>query len=183
MSRGWGGWFAYCIAITAVTAGLTHLLAVLVLPGRSPTSAYASLAKAVGGATLKTSVQAWTEAFPDPGITGAACLYDLRQGPVSVSLAVNQEVFAVLSVHDRNGRVLAGLTSRAVRDGRLALTVTAEDTTHRPQEPRSGTSADITVDAMEPQGFARAAVLARAPSEQADAAALAASLTCRPAAP
>lgn len=187
MSGPWGGRVAYGIAVIVVVAGLTHLSAVLALPGRSEASAYATLAASLGGTTMRTTAAGeGAGAFADPALPEAACLYDLRHGPVSASLAVADGAFAVLSVHDRHGRVLAGLTSRSARNGRLGLTVTASgaEPARRANEttPAGGLS-DIRVEAAEPLGFVLAEVLATEPSEQAGAAAAAAALSCRPAPP
>lgn len=179
----WGGRLAYLLAVTLVVAGLTHLTAVLVLPGRSAASAYASFAAALAGTTLRTMVRPQAVPFADPALPGAVCLYDLRQGPVSASLAVAEDAFVVLSVHDRHGRVLAGLTTRSAREGRLGLTVAAagEGTVRRPDD--AAARGDIRVEAAEPEGFVLAEALARAPSEQASAEATASGLSCRPARP
>ncbi len=187
MSGTWGGRAAYGLALVLVVAGLTHLSTVLARPGRSETSAYAALAAALGGTTLRTTAAGNPAgAFTDPALPDAACLYDLRHGPVSASLAVADGAFAVMSVHDRHGRVLAGLTSRSARNGRLGLTIAdaSAETVRRASEtaPAGGLS-DIRVEAPEPLGFVLAEVLATEPSEQAGAAAAAAALSCRPAGP
>lgn len=185
--EGWRGRSLYGLALIAVVAGLTHLLTVLVLPGRSTTSAYAMLHGSLGGTTLKTlAIGSTPVAFTDPAFPNAACLYDLRKGPVSASLAVAEGIFAALSIHDRHGRVLAGLTSRATRNGRLGLTIAmsrTEPARHPNGSTQEGTLSDIRVEAADPLGFVLAEVLAAEPSEQPDAAAMAAALSCRPALP
>lgn len=183
----WSGRTIYCLALILVVAGLTHLSAVLVLPGRSHASAYAALATALKGTTLKTMAgEKQPAAFTDPAFPNAACLYDLRDGPVSMSLAVTPDQFVTLSVHDRHGRLLAGLTSRSARNGRLGLTIIASNAAplRRSSETTSDSGiSDIRVEATEPLGFVLAEVLATEPSEQISATATAGALSCRPSTP
>lgn len=183
MIGAWRGRTVYCGALILVVAGLTHLSVVLVLPGRSHASAYAALVTALEGTTLTTlEGRKQPAAFTDPAFPNAACLYDLRYGPVSVSLAVSEDQFAALSVHDRHGRVLAGITSRSARNGRLGLTVTASNAMPlrlSRQSMSDGATNDIQVEATEPLGFVLAEVLAAEPSEQISATSTAAALSCR----
>lgn len=178
---------AYLLVLVMVVAGLTHLTAVLTLPGRDHASAYAVLVAELGGTSLKTQPEdVATGAFRDPALPSAACLYDLRQGPVSARLAVTDDAFAVLSVHDRHGRVLAGLTSRSARNGQLGLVVVksgAATAGHSDRTIPAAIMSDLHIEVNEPMGFVLAEVLAAEPSEQAQAATMAAAMSCRPAEP
>ena len=181
MNGPWAGRAVYLLAMVVVTAGLTHLSVILALPGRSRASAYAVLA-APGATTLETlRLDNRFETFADPALASAACLYDLRQGPVSASLAVTGSDFAVLSVHDRHGRVLAGSTSRSARSGEVGLSIASPNPGRAGEGLVPGSGGDLLVEASEPLGFILAEVLATEPSTQENAAAIAAALTCRPA--
>lgn len=189
MTGGRGGRLVYLLGVGLVVAGLTHVSAVLMGPRQSRTSMFASLGVMLGGTTLKTVVLTPIARsripFTDPALPSAACLFDLRHGPVSASLDVGSTAVADLAVYDRQGRVLAAVTGSSARKGRLGLKIvpTGSNPAHRPDQSQGDDPADIVIESAEALGFVLAETLARQPSEQDDAEARLATLACRPAVP
>ena len=159
------------------------------LPYRSDRDAYArvsTLARAQRLVTVSESESA-PSVFPDrdPAVATAFCLYDLRAGPVRVSLDVGDADELALSLHGRHGLAFYGLTDRSASHGGLAVTLMTPDqlAAARAREEADDPAGDLRVAAPEPEGFAAASVLATAPSAAPAAMARARRLVCGPAKP
>ncbi len=183
MIRRWLQATAYWSALVLVIAALTHLVSILALPYRSADTAYARVARAAGRRPLTSVVVASEERGPDqdPALVTSVCLYDLRQGPIAITLDVPSTGFAALSVADRYGRMLYGLTNRSAAHDQLALTILSSVQVTRRSAASEAAATDVRVESTEPEGFVVAQWLATAPSERPAAEAGVAHLSCRPA--
>jgi uncharacterized membrane protein len=114
----------------ALTAGLVHVVAILIIPRYATNDAYARLAR-LGpvDATMPLPGAGSREArlFPyfDPAVAAAFCRYDLSNGPVRVKAPVARYEFSSISFHTRRGDIFYALTDRAATQSALeALVVT-----------------------------------------------------------
>jgi uncharacterized membrane protein len=112
----------------AFTAGVVHIVAILIIPLYASNDAYARLAE-LGpvNATILLSQDRVNSLFPfrDPSVAAAFCRYDLRNGPLRVKAPVTRYEFSSLSFHTRRGVISYALTDRAATQGALeALVVT-----------------------------------------------------------
>jgi uncharacterized membrane protein len=112
----------------AITAGLVHIVAILIIPLYASNDAYARLAT-LGPtiATILLSQNPASDLFPfrDPAVAASFCRYDLRQGPLRVKAAITRYEYSSLSFHTRRGGIFYALTDRAATQGALeALVVT-----------------------------------------------------------
>lgn len=171
---------AHAVALLLAAAGATHLATVLVLPARGPDSLWERARRAKDGAVGATLAgAALVDLGPDqdPALATALCRYDLRDGPLEVSLDVGAAEYAVLTVLSRHSRVLGSLTSRAAKENRLALAVVPAGS---PTPAATATVRAVRVDAPEPEGLVAAQVLFSTASHKPGAEAAARSLSCRP---
>lgn len=119
----------------------------------------------------------------DPAVVTSFCLYDLRAGPVRVSLDVGDADELALSLHGRHGVAFYGLTDRSASHGSLAVTLMTPEQLADAQTRDSADdpATDLRVGAPEPEGFAAASVLATSPSAGPAAMSRARRLVCGPA--
>lgn len=179
----------YLGAVALVAGAIAHLASVLALPYRSNGDAYAKVSAFAHGQRLLTVSESpsGSSVFPDhdPAVATAFCLYDLRAGPVRVSLDVGDADELALSMHGRHGVAFYGLTNRSASHGGLAVTLMTPEQLAGAR--MSGTSedpaGDLRVAAPEPEGFAAASVLATAPSAAPAALDRARRLVCGPVKP
>jgi uncharacterized membrane protein len=113
----------------ALTAGLVHIVAILIIPLYASNDAFARLSQL--GPTNKTillpDADAPARLFPygDPAVAASFCRYDLRDGPLRVKAPVARYEFASLSFHTRRGSIFYALTDHAATQNILdALVVT-----------------------------------------------------------
>ncbi len=114
----------------ALTAGLVHIVAILIIPLYASNDAFARLSQL--GPTNRTILLPEAGApdarlFPyrDPAVAAAFCRYDLSDGPVRVKAPIARYEFSSLSFHTRRGDIFYALTDRAATQGALeALVVT-----------------------------------------------------------
>lgn len=120
----------YVLAVGVVLAGLVHIGSLLGVPrfatqgpferlaGLGPEGAFTMLADEGEAANLLP--------FRDPSFVVAACRYDLTSGPVAVEAAL-PSTYGAISVHARTGQPYYALTDRAATDGRVTLSILAQD--------------------------------------------------------
>jgi uncharacterized membrane protein len=177
--------FALGTVAGLVLAGIVHIAAVLLIPvlsERDATSAYLALG-AAGRAELisrpagERSLPALREA--DPFAVTAVCGYDLSAGPVRV-VARTGTLPLGLTVHRRGGGVLYAITDRAAIRGVIEFVVMTEEQQDeriaRDDENEAVRELRIVSDAQ--QGLIVSRVLARQPSDRADAEAVATGVAC-----
>lgn len=168
-----------------VLAGIVHIVAVLLIPvlsERDATSAYLALgangrAELISGPGAASGLPALREA--DPAAVTAVCGYDLSAGPVRVVARAGTLPLG-LTLHRRGGGVLYAITDRAAIRGVVEfLVMTEEQRDERIARDEEGeTSRELRVVSDTQQGLIVARVLARRPSDRADAEALATGVAC-----
>lgn len=173
------------LAAGLVIAAIGHLATILVLARQTDASAYARVAAMGHGIRLKTFPQAGDTSSPlpyaDPAMSSAFCLFDLRDGPVDVSLPVTSLDLAVLSVHDRSGLVVYALTNRSAVGGKLTLSIRSPAAIAAADADNADQKLRVPFEGFE--GFVLVQALAAMPSLRQAADATAAGLDCRPGGP
>jgi len=113
-----------------LTAGLVHIVAILLIPIYANNDAFARLSQ-LGpiNATIPLpdagAPQARLFPYLDPTVAAAFCRYDLRDGPVRVKAPIARYEFSSISFHTRRGQIFYALTDRAATQNALeALVVT-----------------------------------------------------------
>lgn len=169
-----------------VLAGIVHIVAMLLIPVFSDsdaTSAYLALG-AGGRAELIQGAAARDKGLPepreaDPAAVIAVCGYDLSGGPMRV-VARTGALPLGLTLHRRGGGVLYAITDRAAIRGVVEfLVMTQEQRDERAGRDEDGEAVrELRVVSDAPQGLIVARVLAKRPSDRADAEALATGVAC-----
>jgi uncharacterized membrane protein len=177
--------FALGTVAGLVLAGIVHIVAVLLIPvlsERDATSAYLALgaagqAELISGRASERGLPPLREA--DPFAATAVCGYDLSAGPVRV-VARTGTLPLGLTVHRRGGGVLYAITDRAAIRGVIEFVVMTEEQQDeriaRDDENEAVRELRIVSDTQ--QGLIVSRVLARRPSDRADAEALATGVAC-----
>ena len=176
----------YYAALVAVVAGLTHLAALLIVPGLAEHDAYARVETL--GPPFKTialpQASPTQRVFPyaDPAVAAAICRYDLTDGPVRARAPLGRPGFSSLSFHSRRGVVFYALTDRAANKGRMeALIVTPEQLRKLvAHDDEDNPSDDLRIVSPTLAGFVMTRVLSQSPDDAPSAAAQAAAMTCAP---
>lgn len=150
-----------------MTAGIVHIVSLLLVPQVAPDDAYARLATFApeGGVRLLPRAASPGDPLPDrdPAMATAVCRYDLGGGPLRVSAALGDEDFVALTLHARSGVAFYGLTDRAGDAGKLDLVVMTagqrDDAAAR--DSADAPVRDVRVVAPESTGFVSFDVLPR----------------------
>ncbi|PZQ16997.1 MAG: hypothetical protein DI565_06315 [Ancylobacter novellus] len=121
---------AYVLAVGLVLAGLVHIGSLLGVPRFATQGPFERLAE-LGPEWRFIALADEGDAanllpFRDPAFVTAACRYDLTDGPIAVE-AVLPSTYGAISVHNRTGQPFYALTDRAAADGRVRLTILAQD--------------------------------------------------------
>lgn len=166
-----------------VLAGMVHIVAILLIPSlseRDAGTAYMALG-AGGRAELVTPPAAGLPALrdADPAAVTAVCSYDLSAGPMRV-VARTGALPLGLSLHRRGGGVVYAITDRAAIRGVLEFVVmTEEQLDQRLARDEDGeTTRELRVVSDTTQGLIVARVLAKLPSDRAEAEATATGVAC-----
>ena len=113
-----------------LTAGLVHIVAILIIPRYATNDAYARLSR-LGQVNetvlLPEAGSPHARLFPylDPAVAAAFCRYDLSNGPVRIKAPIVRYEFSSISFHTRRGDIFYALTDRAATQNALeALVVT-----------------------------------------------------------
>jgi len=176
----------YYAALVAVVAGLTHLVALLIVPMLAERDAYARVETL--GPPFKTialpqaSPKARDFPYADPAVAASVCRYDLANGPVRARAPLGRPGFSSLSFHSRRGVVFYALTDRAANKGRMeALIVTPEQLrTLIAHDDEDNPSDDLRIVSPTAQGFVMERVLSQSPDDAPSAARQAAAMSCAP---
>ena len=176
----------YYGALIALVAGLTHIVALLLVPGLAERDAYARV-EALGPpfstiALPQAGPKSRAIPFADPAVAAAVCRYDLSGGPVRARAPLGRPGFSSLSFHSRRGVVFFALTDRAANKGRMeALIVTPEQMRKLvAHDDEDNPSDDLRIVSPTEQGFVMTRVLSLSPDDAPSAAAQAAAMSCAP---
>jgi uncharacterized membrane protein len=166
-----------------VLAGMVHIVAILLIPSlseRDAGTAYMALG-AGGRAELVTPAAVGLPALrdADPAAVTAVCSYDLSAGPMRVVARAGTLPLG-LSLHRRGGGVVYAITDRAAIRGVLEFVVmTEEQLDQRLARDEDGeTTRELRVVSDTTQGLIVARVLAKLPSDRAEAEATATGVAC-----
>jgi uncharacterized membrane protein len=167
-----------------VLAGIVHIVTILLIPVLSESDAahaYAALG-AGGQAELVRAGDARGLPLPredDPATVTAVCSYDLSAGPMRVVARAGTLPLA-LTLHRQGGGTLYAITDRAAIRGVLEFVVmTQEQRDERDARDEEGEAArELRVVSDSERGLIVVRVLARLPSDRADAEALASGVAC-----
>jgi uncharacterized membrane protein len=176
----------YYAALVAVVAGLTHIVALLIVPMLAEHDAYTRV-EALGPpfktiALAQASPKVRDFPYADPAVAAAVCRYDLSGGPVRARAPLGRPGFSSLSFHSRRGVVFYALTDRAANAGRMeALIVTPEQLRKLvAHDDEDNPTDDLRIVSPTVEGFVMTRVLSQSPDDQPSAARQAAAMSCAP---
>lgn len=167
-----------------VLAGIVHIVTILLIPPLSESDAahaYAALG-AGGQAELVKAGDPRGLPLPretDPATVTAVCSYDLTAGPMRVVARAGALPLA-LTLHRQGGGTIYAITDRAAIRGVVEfLVMTEEQRDERAARDEEGEAArELRVVSDSERGLIVVRVLARLPSDRADAEALASGVAC-----
>lgn len=167
-----------------VLAGIVHIVTILLIPPLSQSDAahaYAALG-AGGQAELVRAGDPRGLPLPredDPATVTAICSYDLAAGPMRVVARAGTLPLA-LTLHRQGGGTLYAITDRAAIRGVVEfLVMTQEQRDERAARDEEGeVSRELRVVSDSERGLIVVRVLARLPSDRADAEGLASGVAC-----
>ena len=151
----------------AMLAGVVHIASLIAMPALAPDDAYARIARIAPEGSVTVLPRAGNVADPlpgrDPSAATALCRYDLGHGPIRVTAALGEGLYAALSLHGRTGVAYYGLNDRAGNEGRLELVVmtAAQLAQASAREAPDAPTRDVRVQAPGPLGFVSFDVLPR----------------------
>jgi uncharacterized membrane protein len=167
-----------------VLAGIVHIVTILLIPPLSESdAAHAYGALGAGGqAELVKAGDPRGLPLPhetDPATVTAVCAYDLTAGPMRVIARTGALPLAV-TLHRQGGGTIYAITDRAAIRGVVEFVVmTEEQRDERAARDEEGEAArELRVVSDSGRGLIVARVLARLPSDRADAEALASGVAC-----
>ena len=174
-------------AIVALVAGLTHLLAILLLPIVATRDAYTVLSERFGKPgimVLPPSRPGDTLApFRDPATIQGVCLFDLAKAPMRVRTTTDDGHLLTLSFRTREGRIFYAMTNRAALretiDIRLVSAQQLKDVEAGDDEDQVLPS-ELRLKAPSLKGMMIATALVSRASEADEARARIAAVTCTP---
>ncbi|SEF63080.1 DUF1254 domain-containing protein [Bosea lathyri] len=179
------GRFVLATIAGLVLAGIVHIVTILLIPilsERDANTAYRMLGSG-GRAELLPSPGGTRDLPPlreaDPAAVTAVCSYDLSAGPMRVVARAGSLPLG-LTLHRRGGGVLYAITDRAAIRGVVEfLVMTEEQRDERIAQDDDGeVNRELRIVSDTAQGLIVARVLAKRPSDRADAEALATGVAC-----
>jgi uncharacterized membrane protein len=170
----------------AMTAGLVHVVAILIIPLYASNDAYARLSHlgSTNTTLLLPAADAKARLFPyeDPAVAAAFCRYDLRDGPIRVKTPIARYEFSSLSFHTRRGGIFYALTDRAATQNALdALLVTEKQLrVIAARDSEDEAVRDLRIVSPTEEGFVLMRSFSEAPSLMQEAEARVNALKCQP---
>ena len=176
------------IAVVGLVAGLTHLVAILLLPDVATRDAYDLLAARgaghVGLALLAPARPGDTLIpFRDPAAVQGLCFFDLAKAPFRVRTKVEPGRLLTLSFRTREGRVFYSMTDRAALRGGIdihLLTPAQLGTVVDGDDEDAGLPEELRLKAPATAGLIVATALIARPGDRADAEARIKAIECKP---
>jgi uncharacterized membrane protein len=173
----------------AMTAGLVHIVAILIVPLYASNDAFARLS-ALGPVNRTIALaQAGSNSrlipFGDPAVAAAFCRYNLRDGPLRVTAPAVRYEYSSLSFHTSLGGIYYALTDRASTQGEFNALVVTDDqlraiTAH---ESEDEPSQELRIVSPTNEGFVMMRSFSEAPSLFIEAQARVSALKCQPETP
>jgi uncharacterized membrane protein len=164
--------------------GLVHLVTILVLPRTASRDAYARLAPAVPVNEFALLPEPRPDAsilpFMDPAFAAAACRYDLSNGPIKLTVPVNQSYTSV-TFYTRHDVAYYAINDRAAGRRTIELDLMTHAQREALPDDEDVTSADrLIVESPGLTGLIVARALSPEPSLMPSAAAALQAAQCKP---
>ncbi len=181
------------VAIVGLVAGLTHLVAILLLPDVATRDAYdllaardpATSAPGPNGLALLAPARPGDTLIPfrDPAAIQGLCFFDLAKAPVRVRTKVGEGRLLTLSFRTRDGRIFYSMTDRAALRGTIDIRLVTPaqlQTVVDGDDEDAGLPEELRLKAPATTGLMIATALIARPSERADAEARIKAIECKP---
>lgn len=175
------------LAIVLLVAGLTHFLAVLILPEVATKDAYTLLAAQGhpdGMSILPPSRPGDTLIpFRDPATVQGVCLFDLTNAPVRVRASTEPGRLLTLSFRTPGGRIFYSMTDRAALHDRIDIRLVTDSQLNDVEagdDEDQGLPEELRLKAPGLKGLVVATALVARPSEKSAAEARIHAITCAP---
>jgi uncharacterized membrane protein len=170
-----------------LTAALTHLTAILLLPEVATRDAYHRLADAYGGTgmILLSPARPGDHAIPfrDPAVVQGICFFDLAKAPVRIKANIEEGRMLSLSFRTRTGKIFYSMTDRGALDRKIDVRLVSEvqlaELEARDDENKAP-APELRLQAPAATGLLVATTLIARPGEQDGAEARVKAVTCRP---
>jgi uncharacterized membrane protein len=152
----------------ALLGGIVHFVTVLALPQTATHDAYTRIAALAPVNTVTALAQPTPQSavlpLMDPAFAASVCRFDLTDGPMKLSLAVNQAYTAV-SFYTRRGVAFYAINDRAAGRRVIELDLMTKEQKSALPEDQDVTAADrLIVEAPTPTGMIVFRALAPEPS-------------------
>ncbi len=175
------------VLIAALVAGLTHFLAVLILPGVASKDAFTLLTPRdpVNRMSLFPASKPGDDLIPfrDPATVQGVCFFDVGQAPLRIRTKIEQGRLLTLSFRTPQGKIFYSMTDRAaLRDSIDIRLVTGGqlDAIEATDEQDAGLPTELRLKAPTVKGLVVATALAARPSEAKDAEERIKAISCAP---
>ena len=181
------------LAIVGLVAGLTHLVAILLLPDVATRDAFDLLAArgprkdgaARDGMALLPPARPGDTLIPfrDPAAVQGLCFFDLAKAPVRVRTTVGEGRLLSLSFRTRDGRVFYSMTDRAALRGTIDIRLVTPaqlETVADGDDEDAGLPEELRLKAPATTGLVIATALIARPGDRADAEARIKAIACKP---
>ena len=181
--------FATIALGAAMTAGLVHIVAILIVPLYASNDAFARLSSLGPVNRTIALAQAGPNSrlvpFGDPAVAGAFCRYDLRDGPLRVRAPAAHYEYSSMSFHTNHGGIFYALTDRASTQGEFNALVVTDDQLRAitARESEDEPSQELRIVSPTNEGFVMMRSFSEAPSLFAEAQARVGVLKCQSEAP
>ncbi len=181
------------VAIVGLVAGLTHFVAILLLPDVATRDAYDLLATHApatnaggrNGLSLLAPARPGDTLIPfrDPATVQGLCFFDLGKAPVRVRTKVEEGRLLTLSFRTRDGRIFYSMTDRAALRGTIDIRLVTPaqlETVVDGDDEDAGLPEELRLKAPATTGLMIATALIARPGDRADAEARIKAIECKP---
>ena len=176
------------VAIVGLVAGLTHLVAVLLLPDVATRDAYDLLAAhgyGRDGMSVLPPARPGDTLIPfrDPAAVQGLCFFDLAKAPFRIRTKVEEGRLLTLSFRTRDGRIFYSMTDRAALRGSIDIRLVTPaqlETVADGDDEDAGLPEELRLKAPATAGLIVATALIARPGGRADAEARIKAIECKP---
>lgn len=175
------------ILVVALVAGLTHFLAVLILPGVASKDAFTLLAPhdPVNRMSLFSASRPGDNLIPfrDPATVQGICFFDVGQTPVRIRTKIEEGRLLTLSFRTPQGKIFYSMTDRAALRNSIDIRLVTDaqlDAIEATDEADAGLPTELRLKTPTRKGLVVATALAARPSEGKDAEERIKAISCAP---
>jgi uncharacterized membrane protein len=164
----------WLLSVLAV-AGITHIVAIFVLPEVAAKDTYARIAELAkpGQLTLLPPARADQQSlfFADPAMVQSVCPFDLSEGGLRLHADVEAERLLTLSFRSSTGQVFYSMSDLAAQQGKIDVVVLtpAQLEIAEADDDEDDPSQDLRLIAPETKGFVIISALAAYQSQRTEA--------------